>query len=162
MFKNKVKTKVLFTLSKYLRILFAAAFVAGVLAFVLFVTYLFVYDPRGAGPTLLTDLLGSTPPVLAVVLLLMICWDVIYRIGACWWATVVGLWRALQYPFDAETTKRLTRLDGLNIAFAGVQVTLVPFVLDHPILVFAVVGHLVAVVVVAVSSIVLQRRKVVG
>jgi len=133
-----------------------------VLAFVLFVTYLFVVDPRGAGSTLLTELLGTNPPVVAVVLLLLICWDVIYRIGACWWATVAGFWRALNYPFDAETTRRLTRLDALNVAFAGVQVTLVPFVFDHPILVIAVVGHLVAVVVVSLGSVLLQRGKVVG
>lgn len=148
----------------YRRLLFGSSIelALSVLAFVLFVTYLFVYDPRTGGSMLLTALLGSTPPVVAVVLLLLICWDVIYRIGACWWATMVGLWRALNYPFDAETTRRLTRLDALNVAFAGVQVTLVPFVLDHPILVIAVVGHLVAVVAVSLSSVGLQRRKVVG
>ena len=133
-----------------------------VLAFVLFVSYLFVVDPRGAGESLLTALLGPEPPVVAVVILLLVVWDVIYRIGACWWATVVGLWRAVQYGFDATTTRRLTRLDALNVLFAGVQVMLVPFVLDHPVLVAALVGHLVAVVLVAVATIVLQRRGIVA
>jgi len=35
-------------------------------------------------------------------------------------------------------------------------------VFDHPILVIAVVGHLVAVVVVSLGSVLLQRGKVVG
>ncbi|NHX34953.1 MULTISPECIES: DUF7530 family protein [Halolamina] len=146
----------------YRRLLFGSSIelALSVLAFVLFVTYLFVVDP-GDGGSLLTDLLGSEPPVVAVVLLLLISWDVIYRIGACWWATVVGFWRAIRYGFDAGTTRKLTRLDTLNVLFAGVQVMLVPFVLDHPVLVAAVVGHLVAVVVVAVATVVLQRRAVV-
>ena len=147
--------------SVYRRLLFGSSIelVLSVLAFVLFVTYLFVYDPRD-GSSLLTDLLGPELPLVAVVLLLLITWDVIYRIGACWWATVVGLWRAIQYGFDRETTDQLTRLDGLNVAFAGVQLTLVPLVLEHPILVFALVGHLLAVVVVATATVLLQRRKV--
>jgi len=41
-------------------------------------------------------------------------------------------------------------------------VMLVPFVLDHPVLVAALVGHLVAVVLVAVATIVLQRRGIVA
>ena len=145
----------------YRRLLFGSSIelALSVLAFVLFVTYLFVVDPRD-GASLLTDLLGPEPPAVAVALLLLICWDLIYRIGACWWATVVGLWRALRYRFDAETTRRLVRLDALNVGFAGVQVALLPFVLDHPVLVAAVAGHLVAVVVVSGAAIVLQRRGV--
>lgn len=146
----------------YRRLLFGSSMevALSVLAFVLFVTYLFVVDPRGAGPGLVVDLLGPEPPAVAVVLFLLVCWDVIYRIGACWWATVVGLWRAIRYTFDAEATRRLTRLDALNVAFAGVQVLLVPFVLDHPLLVAALAGHLVAVVVVSTGSVVLQRRRI--
>lgn len=143
----------------YARLLFGSSIelVLSVVSFVLFVTYAFVVDSA-----LLADLLGSDPPAAAVALLLLVVWDVIYRIGACWWATVVGLWRALHYSFGTETTRQLTRLDSLNVTFAGVQVLLVPFVLDYTILVAAVVGHLVAVVVVALSTVVLQRRKVVG
>lgn len=146
----------------YRRLLFGSSveMALSVLAFVLFATYLFVVDPRGSQPTLLQELLGPEPPAIAVVLLLLICWDVIYRIGTCWWATVVGFWRSLQYSFDRPTTRRFTRLDALNVLFAAVQVTLLPFVTDHLILVVAVVGHLAAVVLVASASIVLQRRRV--
>ena len=144
----------------YRRLLFGSSIelALSVLAFVLFVTYLFVVDP---GRSLLTGLLGPEPPAVAVVLLLLVCWDLIYRIGACWWATVVGLWRALRYGFDADTTRRLVRLDALNVVFAGVQVALVPFVLDQPVLVAALVGHLAAVVAVAGAAAVIQRRGIV-
>ncbi|QKY20856.1 hypothetical protein B4589_010880 [Halolamina sp. CBA1230] len=145
----------------YRRLLFGSSIelALSVVAFVLFVTYLFVVDPRDGG-SLLTDLLGADPPAVAVVLLLLVTWDVIYRIGACWWATVMGFWRALRFGFDRETTRTLTRLDARNVAFAGLQVAMVPFVLGHPVLVGAVVGHLVAVVVVSIATVVLQRRAV--
>jgi len=157
----------------YRRLLFgsSAEVALSVLAFVLFVTYLFVVDPQGsqstlmaegAQPTLVTELFGPEQPPVAVALMLVIAWDVVYRIGTCWWATVVGLWRATRYGFDRATTRRLGRLDALNLAFAGLQVSLVPFLLDHPILVAAVVGHLGAVALVATASILLQRRRVAG
>ena len=146
----------------YRRLLFGSSIelALSVMAFVLFVTYAFVVDPRSGGESLLTALLGPEPPVIAVVLLLLVTWDVIYRIGACWWATVVGFWRALRFGFDRDTTRRFVRLDALNVAFAGVQMTLIPFVLDHPLLVGALVGHLIAVVVVASAGMLLQRRAV--
>jgi hypothetical protein len=148
----------------YRRLLFgsSAEVALSVLAFVLLVTYLFVVDPERGGSALVSDLLGPDPPPVAVALLLVIAWDVVYRIGTCWWATVVGFWRATQYGFDADRTRKLGRIDALNLAFATLQVLLVPVVLDQLLLVVAVGGHLVAVVVVATSSILLQRSKASG
>ena len=147
----------------YRRLLFGSSIemALSVFAFVLLVTYLFVVDPRGGQSSLLRDLFGAEPPAIPVVLLLMICWDLVYRIGTCWWATVAGFWRATQYRFDADTTRRLVRLDGLNIVFAGLQLLLLPFVIGHWTLAFAVSGHLVAVIVVTGLSIAIQRRNVV-
>ncbi|AGB35958.1 DUF7530 family protein [Natronococcus occultus] len=144
----------------YRRVLFGSNIevVLGVVSFVLLVTYLFVTDPRTSDQPLLTEILGPEPPSLAVALLLLILWDVVYRIGTCWWATVAGLWRAVVYEFGPETTREYARIDGLNVAFAGVQLLFVPFVLDHPILVAALVGHVIAVVAVATLSVLLQRR----
>jgi hypothetical protein len=145
----------------YRRLLFGSSFevALSVLAFVVFVTYLFVVDPQGSGSTLVTDLLGTDPPPAAVAVLLVIAWDVVYRIGTCWWATVVGLWRATQYGFDRERTRALVRTDALNLVFAALQLCLVPVVLDYPLLVVALVGHLGAVLTVATASMLLQRRK---
>ncbi len=143
----------------YRRLLFGSSIevALGVVAFVLFVTYLFVLDPGDGEPTLLAAILGPDPPAPAVFLLLLICWDVVYRIGTCWWATLVGLWRALRYDFGPETASQLRRVDSLNVAFAGVQLLLLPFVLTHPALIVALSGHLIAVVVVASLSVALQR-----
>jgi hypothetical protein len=144
----------------YRRVLFGSNIevVLGVMAFVLLVTYLFVTDPRTSDVPLLTEILGPEPPALAVALLLLILWDVVYRIGTCWWATVAGLWRSIVYEFEPKTTREYARTDGLNVAFAGVQLLFVPFVLGHPILVGALVGHVIAVVAVAALSVLLQRR----
>lgn len=144
----------------YRRMLFGSSIevALSVFAFVLLVTYLFVVDPRGSGPPLLAELLGPDPPAIAVALLLVISWDVVYRIGTCWWATVAGLWRATQYRFDPETARRYVRVDSLNVGFAGVQLVLVPFVADSPVLLLALGGHLVAVLIVASATMFLQRR----
>lgn len=146
----------------YRRLLFGSSVevALSVLAFVLFVTYVFVVDPRQTQSSLLTALFGQKPPALAVALMLLICWDVVYRIGTCWWATVVGLWRAIQYDFDDETTRQFLRTDALNVVFAGVQMALVPFVSNRPILAVALVGHLVAVVVVSTLAILIQQQRV--
>ena len=144
----------------YRRVLFGSSIevVLGVVAFVLLVTYLFVIDPRGGGETLLTTWLGLEPPAPAVALALLILWDVVYRIGTCWWATVAGLWRSIAYEFDPQTSRRFGRVDRLNVGFAAGQLLLVPFVLGHPLLVGVLVGHVVAVVAVATLSGHRQRR----
>jgi hypothetical protein len=144
----------------YRRVLFGSNIevVLGVLAFVLFVTYLFVTDPRTSEVPLLNEILGPEPPAVAVALMLLILWDVIYRIGTCWWATVAGLWRAIVYQFGANTTREYARTDGLNVAFAAVQLLFVPFVLEHWLLVAALVGHVLAVVAVATLSMIIQYR----
>lgn len=145
----------------YRRLLFGSSIdvALSVFAFVLLVTFLFVVDPRSGGSTLLTELLGSEPPIVAVVLLLVISWDVVYRIGTCWWATVVGFWRSMQYRFDPDETRQYVWIDARNVGFAGVQLLLVPLVIDYPLLVVALVGHVVAVVLVASGSILLQGQK---
>ncbi|MFB6234530.1 MAG: hypothetical protein ABEH81_02915 [Halopenitus sp.] len=149
------------TAEPYRRLLFGSSvdMALSVLAFVLLVTYLFVVDPRRGGTTLVQELLGPRPPPLAVVLMLLVAWDVAYRIGTCWWATVVGFWRAIKYRYGPKTTEQAVRTDAVNIVFAAVQLLLVPFVAGHPILAVAILGHLGAVVVVACASIGLQRRR---
>ncbi len=144
----------------YRRVLFGSNIevVLGVVAFVLLVTYLFVTDPRGSEETLLTAWLGPEPPAPAVALALIILWDVVYRIGTCWWATVAGLWRSLVYEFDPQTSRRYAQADRLNVVFAAGQLLLVPFVLGHPLLIGVLVGHVIAVVAVATLSGYRQRR----
>ncbi|ARS89599.1 DUF7530 family protein [Natrarchaeobaculum aegyptiacum] len=143
----------------YRRLLFGSSIdvVLGVFAFVALVTYLFVLDPAGSDNGLVTELFGAEPPAIAVALALLVLWDVVYRIGTCWWASVVGLWRALVYEFDAETARGYRRVDALNVGFAGVQLLLVPFLVEHPLLLATLCGHVVAVVVVATLSMALGR-----
>lgn len=65
MFKNKVKKKVLFKLSKYLRVLFAAALLAGVLAFVLTLV-----GADGYVPSVTAPLVGTIGPAVLIFLVL--------------------------------------------------------------------------------------------
>ncbi|MDQ2050834.1 hypothetical protein RBH26_10095 [Natronolimnohabitans sp. A-GB9] len=142
----------------YRRLLFGSSIdvVLGVLAFVTLVTYLFVADPGWSEQPLVADLFGADPPPVAIWLALLVLWDVVYRIGTCWWASLVGLWRALVYEFDPQSTRRYRRADAMNVAFATVQLLFVPFVVDHPLLLFALGGHVVAVVAVTSLSTILQ------
>jgi len=134
--------------------------VLGLVAFFALVTYLFVLDPRSGGESVLVGLLGEPLPALAVFFTLVVLWDVCYRIGTGWWASLVGLWRSLGLSgtFDRETADELGRIDAITIGFAWIQLSLVPFVDGHPILVAAIVGHVVAVTFVSGVSILVLRR----
>ena len=131
--------------------------VLSVLAYVALVTYLFAADPVGAEMPLLTDSLGEDPPVPAVYLALLLAWDVIYRIGIAWWASVAALWRSWRYDFDPETARAIARADLWPLAFAVLQLALVPIVWDRPLLLSALLGHVAAVMTVVALSVALLR-----
>lgn len=88
-----------------------------------------------------------TPPT---TLLLLALWDVCYRIGTGWWTSVIALWRSLTGTFDPETTRALRRTDLETTGFGLVQ--LLPFVLDRPVLVAVLGGHVLAAVVVSSTA----------
>jgi len=133
----------------YERLVFGSSIevVLGVLAFCALLTYLFVLDPRD-GTTLIAGLLGENPPIPAAYLALLVAWDVCYRIGTGWWASVVALWRSVNYPLGPDRRRVMRRADLETMGFGLLQLLLVPFLLDHAVLLFAVVGHVVAVTVV--------------
>lgn len=148
----------------YRRVLFGSSIevVLAVLAFIALITHLFVFDPQQAAalgrPSLLERLFGPEPPIVAVYLMLLVLWDLCYRIGTSWWTAVVALWRSYRYTFDGETVSALRRLDATNVGFAFAQMLLVPFVLDEPVLLLAVGGHVVAVTVVSTTALVTLRE----
>ncbi|MFW6384703.1 MAG: DUF7530 family protein [Halodesulfurarchaeum sp.] len=135
--------------------------VLGLLSFFVLVVYMFVYDPRQPGEALVTTVLGNRPPLLFSYVLLMVGWDVAYRIGVGWWASVLGLWRSIRFggEMSESTRRRLRGADGLTIGFAGVQLLLLPVLSGHPLLQFVIVGHVLAVVVVSGVSILHSRRQ---
>jgi hypothetical protein len=148
------------TPSSYRRLLFGSSIevVLAVLAFLALVTHLFVSGPRRGG-ALLEALFGPEPPVPVVYLTLLVLWDVCYRIGTAWWASVAALWRSLRFRFDPETARVLRRSDLEVIAFSTVQLLLLPFVLDDPVVATVIVGHVGAVwAVTGTSVLVLTAR----
>jgi len=138
----------------YRRLIFGSSIevVLGILAFVALVTYLFVFDPQGGGPTLVEDLLGESPPPAATYLTLLVLWDVCYRIGTGWWASVAALWRSVKFRIPPDRARIYRRADLETMGFGFLQLFLVPFLTDHPILLGAVVGHVLAVAVVTSLS----------
>lgn len=144
----------------YRRLLFGSSIevVLSVLAFVALVTHLFVFDLRSPEP-LVDTLFGSEPPTLAVYLTLLILWDLCYRIGTGWWASIVGLWRSMRYRFDAETASILRRADREAVVFGLLQLPLLPFLTEQPVLFAALSAHVLAVLVVSGASLVLLRRR---
>jgi hypothetical protein len=145
----------------YQRLLFGSSVevVLGVLAFIAVVTHLFVVDPARSTDPLIESLFGEQPPVLAVYLMLLILWDVAYRIGTGWWAGVVAIWRSYVYEFDRETSWAFARADLLNLWFAIAQLLLVPFILGRPVLSAVVVAHVVAVTLATSLSVGLSLRR---
>jgi len=151
------------TPESYRKLLFSSSIevVLAVLSFIALVTHLFVFDPRNGG-LLVERLFGPDPPVLVVYLTLLVLWDLCYRIGTGWWASVVGLWRSVRYRFDPETAATLRRADRETLLFGVAQLILVPFLLEHPVLLAALVGHVAAVTVVSGTSLVLLRVRETG
>ena len=144
----------------YRRLLFSSSIevVLAVLSFIALITHLFIFDPRTGG-RLVERLFGPDPPVLVVYLTLLVLWDLCYRIGTGWWASVVGLWRSVRFRFDPETAATLRRADRETLLFGVVQLVLVPFLLEYQVLLAALVGHVAAVVVVSGTSLVLLRAR---
>lgn len=160
----------------YYRLLFGSSIevVLAVLAFTALITHLFVFDPTTAGDsllvaelfpvgqsdqTLLTALFGPEPPVPAVYLMLLVLWDLCYRIGTSWWAAVVSLYRELRVPLPSTSAVAFRRLDLLNVGFALTQLALLPFIRDRPVLLLAVAGHVLAVTAVSGAAVVLSTRR---
>ena len=75
----------------YRRLLFSSSIevVLAVLSFIALITHLFIFDPQTGG-RLVERLFGPDPPVLVVYLTLLVLWDLCYRIGTGWWASVVA------------------------------------------------------------------------
>jgi hypothetical protein len=163
---------------QYYRLLFGSSIevVLGVLAFAALVTHLFVFEPTRLGEALplegllpvavsraseplVTAFLGSEPPVVAAYLMLLVLWDLCYRIGTSWWTAVVSLYRELRVPYPSAAAAEFRRLDVRNVGFAATQVALLPFLLDRPILLVAVGGHVLAVTGVSGAALLLSRRR---
>jgi hypothetical protein len=162
---------------RYYRLLYGSSIevVLAVLAFIALLTHLFVYEPQFVGEAspllallpvsaatadepLVTALFGTEPPVVAVYLTMLVLWDLCYRIGTSWWAAVVSLYRELRVARSAAAAATFRRLDVLNVGFAATQVVLLPFLLDRPVLLLAVGGHILAVAVVSGAAVALSLR----
>ncbi len=146
--------------SAYRALLFGSSIevVLSVLAFIGVAVQLLVVDPR-TEPALLTTLLGPEPPVPAVYLMMLVLWDLCYRIGTGWWASVVSLWGAVRYDFDPGTASQLRRAALSTTAFGLLQVLLVPFVRGYPVFFLALAGHIVAVVTVTTLALVFMGSR---
>jgi hypothetical protein len=141
----------------YRRLLFGSNIevVLAVFAFCALITHLFVLDVQVAETTLIESLFGETPPAPAIFLTLLILWDVCYRIGAGWWASVAALYRSVTFRFDARLNHKLRRIDVETAGFGVLQLVFVPFLFDQPVLFAAVVGHVLAVLLVTTLSVAL-------
>ena len=139
---------------EFLRMLFGTSIevVLGVLAFIGLVTYLLVVEPRGGDTAFMTTLLGDQLPAPAVYLMLLVLWDLCYRIGTAWWLAVASVWGTRRFSFEGETADELRRMTTLNVAFGAIQATLLPFVRTETVLFVAVAGHVVAVAVASLAA----------
>jgi hypothetical protein len=145
---------------RYRRLLFNSQIelVMGLVAFFIFVVYLFVVNPR-AGGGLLEYLLGDRPPALVVFTMLVLVWDVCYRIGTAWWAAVCGLWRAVVETPAAATRRPYRRLDLVILLFSVSQLVLLWVTGGDWFLTTVLVGHVGAVTVVTALVVGIERWK---
>jgi hypothetical protein len=144
--------------ARYRRALFHSSVdvVMGLVAFIGLLTYLLV---NGRG-TLLQRVLGDPVPAPAIFFALLVAWDLSYRIGTAWWASITGLWRAATFGrgLPDAVRRKYARVDLFTLAFAGLQLLLVPFLWSDRVLTWLVIGHVVAVAIVSSLAIGLQLR----
>jgi hypothetical protein len=122
----------------------------GLVAFITLLTYVLVRS-RPPGPDVLDRIVGVALPAPALFLALVVAWDLCYRIGVGWLASVTGCWRAIRSGNGGSAQRRqaFRIADLLTIGFALSQLVLVPFLGSEPILVALVVGHVLAVLLVS-------------
>jgi hypothetical protein len=132
----------------------AADVAMGLVAFITLVTYVLVQS-RPPGPDVLERIVGVALPAPAIFLALVVAWDLCYRIGVGWLASVTGCWRSLRIRDEGPAKRRraFRRADGLTMGFALSQLVLVPLLRTEPILAGLVLGHVVAVLVVSGLSV---------
>ncbi len=157
--------------TSYKRLLFGSKVetVLGVLVYVALVTHLFVFEPRQTARPLLYSLFGPDRSVAGVYVLLLVGWDISYRIGTNWWASVLGLWRAVRYRFSPtgsrafdlgpETARLLRRADSETVLFGLLQLAIVPFLTPGSVLQTVLVAHVAAVVVVSGTAALLMTPR---
>lgn len=142
----------------YRRILFESSLdvVMGLIAFIALLSHLLA-NGQGA---LLRRLLGDPLPAPAVFFALFLAWDLSYRIGTAWLASITGFWRSISFGRALEPAARraYVRTDLLTMSFAGLQLLLVPLLWPDRVLAGLVVGHVVAVALVSSVAIGLQFR----
>lgn len=126
----------------------------GLVAFIALLTYVIV-ESRPPGPDVFERIVGVQLPAPALFLALVVAWDLCYRIGVGWWASVTGCWRSLRHGAgdSPERRRAFRRADALTIAFALSQVVLLALLRSEPILAALVAGHVVAVGLVSGVSI---------
>lgn len=147
---------------RYRTVLFASnvELVLGLLAFLLLLVYVFVIDPTNPGESLLEAVAGSPPAPSLTFLFLLIAWDVTYRIGVGWVASLLGCWQTIRnrHSFSVADRRRFHQTATDTIGFAGVQVFLLPVLSGHPLLQLAIAGHVLAVITVSGLSLLLLRQ----
>jgi hypothetical protein len=94
-----------------------------------------------------------------VYLTLLVLWDVCYRIGTNWWASVTALWRSARFQFERDTARTFQRADIETVAFGLLQLILVPFITDFPVLLATLVAHVAAVTTVCGLSVALLQAR---
>lgn len=146
----------------YRRLLFDSSIdiVMGLVAFIALITYLIV-DAQVPEPGFLDRIVGAPIPVPAVFFTLLVAWDLCYRIGVGWWAGMTALWRTVAFGgrFDEPARAGYVHADLITLAFAGLQLLVVPFVWPNRFLAMALLGHVVAVFAVTGLAIGLMRYR---
>lgn len=137
----------------YRQLLFSSSLevVLGVVGYAAVLTVLFAYQPRH-GPTLLQSVLGPQVPLLAAFFFFVILWDIAYRVGTGWWIALLALWRALTLDIEGPLADELEAIDYRTAAFGVVQLVLLPFVWEFPLLAAGLLGHVLAVFVVLAGA----------
>jgi hypothetical protein len=144
----------------YRRVVFDSSIdiVMGLIAFITVITYLLIdaYNPTNG---FLARLFAGAPPAPVIFFALIIAWDLTYRIGIGWWTSITSLWRTVMVRTGQSRHYDYHYADLYTIAFAALQLLLLPFLWPDRFLSYLLIGHVAAVLIVSSLAIGLQLHR---
>lgn len=132
--------------------------IPGIAIFVLFMLYLFYF-----GTELLENWLGKSPPIILLLFVSLLIWDICYRMGLAIWTSVLALWRSLRLKKIAEKRtelehtpytelRSLRRLDINNVFFGIISLLLIPLFQTDNFLITSIFIFMVFITMISVIS----------
>ncbi|MFQ6061700.1 MAG: pyridoxamine 5'-phosphate oxidase family protein [Methanosarcinales archaeon] len=144
-------------LEQYKKILFHKnhyEMIPGIIIFVLLMLYLYVFHQYFSRRSMMESWFGEHPSPILLIFVMILLWDICYRMGLGIWTTTLSMWRSLNLKKMAEKRtelehtpytelKHLKKLDINNMFFGIISLLLLPIIQDDYLLVLSILAFVI-------------------